>query len=106
MSPIKIVKESDVEYRFISHYYDEPLKGSCYYLGKLYYFIRKDDTYLYLIQLNNRGERKWKLKQFFFEQCVGYQWSWYPKNRSTGFRYRNPQWLYKLLFKLYYKLKK
>lgn len=107
MSPIKIVKESDVEYRFITNFYDHPLKGSCYYLGKLYYFRRKEDSdYLYLFHLNNSGERKWKLKQFFFEQCVGYHWSWYPKNRSERFRYRKPEWLYKLLFKLYYKLKK
>ena len=105
-SPIKMVKESEVEYRFVSNYYDHPLKGTCYYLGKLYYFRRKDDgNYLYLFPLNHHQERKWKLKQFFFEQCVGYQWSWYPKNRSLGFYYRKPQWLYKILFKLYYKFK-
>jgi hypothetical protein len=106
MSAIEIVKDTQVEYRFITNYYDEPIQGSCYYLGKLYQFRRKEGTnQLFLITLNKKGERRWKLKQFFFEQCVGYQWSWYPKNRSTGFRYRNPQWLYKILFKLYYKFK-
>jgi hypothetical protein len=107
MSPIKIVKDTEVEYRFITNYYDVPLRGSCYYLGKLYSFSRKDEgNYLYLFHLNMNGERRWKWKQFWFEQCVGYHWSWFPKNRHNKFYYRNPQWLYKFLFWLYYKLKK
>ena len=106
MSPIEIVKDSQVEYRFISSYHDEPLEGSCYYLGKLYYFRRKEGTdHLFLITLNKNGERKWKLRQLWFELCVGYHWSWYPKNRSKGFYYRKPEWLYKILLDIYYRLK-
>jgi hypothetical protein len=106
MSQIELVKDKQVDYRFVSNYHDEPLQGSCYYLGKLYHFRRKEGTdQLFLIHLNKSGERKWKLKQLWFELCVGYHWSWYPKNRSSGFYYRRPQWLYKILLDLYYRLK-
>lgn len=108
----KIVYDNEIEYRFISSYYDLPLKGICYHLGILYEFQRVQleeyfDDYLELYSLNPFEEFKWKFKQWWFETCVGYHWSWYPKNnkRQTGFYYRKPVWFYKLLMKLYYKLK-
>jgi hypothetical protein len=48
---------------------------------------------------------RWRLKKFFFEQMVGYHWS-YPKRKNSHFHYRKPEWLYKILFKLYYTIKK
>lgn len=105
---MEIVKDKTVEYRFISNYYDEPLHGTCYYQGVLYEFKRIDDEdnfdhWLKLFELNLFTRVYWKLKQKFFEICVGYHWSWYPKNhRTQGFHIRNPKWLYKFLFKLYY----
>lgn len=107
---LKMVDDNQVEYRFISSYYDLPLKGICYHLGVLYEFQRVQmeeyfDDYLELYSLNLFEKTKWILRQWWFETCVGYHWSWYPKNRSKGFYYRKPQWLYKLLMKLYYKLK-
>lgn len=110
MEPFKVVEDTKVEYRFISNYYDVPLNGICYYLGILYEFERAPleeyfDDCLHLYKLTAWQEFKWKLKQKLFEICVGYHWSWYPKNRGNLFHFRKPEWFYKKLFKLYYKFK-
>ena len=46
------------------------------------------------------------MRKFFFEQMVGYHWSYPQRKNWARFYYRKPVWLSKFLFKLYYKVKK
>lgn len=113
MRLIATLKYDDLKFVWIQSHYDIHLSGLCKMGTTLFYFktINHEDLYdddkelmCDVYDLTFREDVRWRLKKFFFEKMVGYHWS-YPKRKNSHFHYRRPQWLYKLLFKLYYALK-
>ena len=110
---IAIIKYSEVKFRFISNHYDEHLNGSCIYNNELCEFqtISGDynettdtwsDSVCKIYKLTYKEKLKWLFKQWLFEKCVGYHWSYSGKSKKDSFYYRNPKWLYTFLFNWYY----
>ena len=103
---IATIPYEEVKFKYVSNHWDVHLKGTCIYNNQVCEFENDyptdDEPMLVRIyevdvikKLNNIK------KQFMFERCVGYHWS-YPNRKNTSFHYRKPKWLYKLLFKMYY----
>jgi hypothetical protein len=113
MRHIATLPYDEINFVWIQGHYDVHLLGLCKLGNTLFYFktINVDDYYdgkelmCDVYMLSSLEEIKWRLKKFFFEQMVGYHWS-YPKRNNKGYYIRKPKWLYKFLFKLYYSLKK
>jgi hypothetical protein len=114
MKLITTIPYDEVNFVWVSSHYDVHLSGLCKMGNTLFYFktINYEDYYdndnelkCEIYMMSFREEMKWRWKKFSFEQMVGYHWS-YPKRKNSHFHYRNPQWLYKLLFKLHYAIKK
>jgi hypothetical protein len=113
MRHIATLPYDEITFVWIQGHYDIHLSGLCKLGNTLFYFktINVDDYYdgkelmCDVYMLSSLEEVKWRLKNFFFEQMVGYHWS-YPKRNNKGYYIRKPKWLYKFLFKLYYSLKK
>jgi hypothetical protein len=115
MKHLKTIPYSEVNFRFISHHYDLHLEGTCMFNNKLCYFFthypdwdKENDcwheAFTMIYKLSIYEKCQWILKQWFFEKCVGYHCSYENKDLKTYFYYRNPKWLYKFLFVLYYKV--
>ncbi len=113
MRHIATLPYDEINFVWIQGHYDVHLLGLCKLGNTLFYFktINVDDYYdgkelmCDVYMLSSLEEVKWRLRKFFFEQMVGYHWS-YPKRNNKGYYIRKPKWLYKFLFKLYYSLKK
>jgi hypothetical protein len=114
MKLIATLPYDEINFVWVSSHYDVHLFGICKMGNTLFYFktINYEDLYdddkelmCEIYYLTFWEDVKWRLKKFFFEQMVGYHWS-YPKRKNSHFHYRKPEWLYKLLFKLYYTIKK
>lgn len=114
MKHIATLPYNEIDFVWISNHYDVHISGLCKMGYTLFYFKtinyidlydRDEELMCDVYMLSFMEEIKWKLKKFFFERMVGYHWS-YPKRKNNHFHYRKPQWLYKLLFKLYYTIKK
>jgi hypothetical protein len=92
---------------FVSTYYDGPLEGLTKYKGQLCKFtcVEDDDQYfyydLYSLTAWEKIKELWKKKKF--ELCIGYHWSYKNGKRLSEFHFRKPQWLYKWLFRMYFK---
>ena len=69
------------------------------------FFIQFNGIEIRLIEnkLDFISKLKWYWKQWKFERCVGYHWTYPNRKRGKGFYYRNPKWLYVWLFNRYYK---
>jgi hypothetical protein len=89
---MKEVWDNDVKYRWVTSYYDMPLQGTCYYEDKLWRFQRSNKTdnmdeyyseILELYPLTILEQLKWKLKQKWFEICVGEHLSHYTYKRNS-----------------------
>lgn len=100
---------SDLNIVWVSNYYDGPLEGLCRQNGELMRFeieepdeARDDDWYYNCYPLTKYEKVKWVIKQKMFEWCVGYHWTYTNNKRTNFFYYRKPEWLFKLLFKIYY----
>jgi hypothetical protein len=117
MKKIADVNYDKVKFKFISNHWDIHLNGTCIYNGELCEFKNKYPDYneetddweemiVEIFQLNLKEKLAWYKKQWLFEKCVGYHWSYKNGKRGKSFYYRKPQWLYKKIFNLYYKLKK
>jgi hypothetical protein len=113
MKHIATLRYDELKFVWIQCHYDIHLYGLCKMGTTLFYFktINHEDYYdndkevmCEIYDLTFWENVRWRLKKFFFEQMVGYHWS-YPKRKNSHFYYRKPQWLYKLLFKLYYAIK-
>lgn len=105
-----VCSSKDLKLKFVSDYRDRPLNGTCYYNNSICEFKTIEDLYnpgefIRIYNLSILGKLKWFWRQFLFEQCVGYHWSYKNGKRIKDFYYRNPKWLYKFLFNLYYKSK-
>ena len=110
MKHIATLPYDEIDFVWVSNHYDVHISGLCKLGFSLFYFksINHDSDEELMCEiwmLSFIEEIRWKLKKFFFEQMVGYHWS-YPKRKNSHFHYRKPEWLYKLLFKLYYTIKK
>lgn len=116
MKKIADIKYDEVNFRFISDHWDVHLTGTCIYNGELCEFKNQYPDYdeeldeweemiVEIYQLNLLEKFKWYKKQWLFEKCVGYHWTYGSGKRNRGFYYRKPKWLYKIIFNLYYKLK-
>jgi hypothetical protein len=112
MRYIATLPYDELDFVWVNNHYDVHLSGLCRLGFTLFYFkTNHEDLYdedkeltCEVYMLSWTEEIKWKLKKFLFEQMVGYHWS-YPQRKNERFHYRKPEWLYKILFKLYYKIK-
>jgi len=110
MKRIATLPYDEIDFVWISNHYDVHLSGLCRMGNTLFWFETKiegdyEKITCDIYMLSFWEEVKFRLRKFLFEQMVGYHWS-YPKTKSKGFYYRKPEWLYKRLFKLYYKIRK
>ena len=114
MRRIATLPYDEIKFVWINNHYDVHLSGLCKLGNTLFYFktvnhedYYEDDTELMcdLFDLTLYEEMKWRMRKFLFEQMVGHHWS-YPKRNNKGFYLRKPRWLYRLLFTLYYTIKK
>ncbi len=114
MKLIATLPYNEINFVWVSNHYDVHISGLCKMGNTLFYFKTinyesyfENDKELMceVYMLSTTEEIKWKLRKFFFEQMVGYHWS-YPKRKNNHFHYRKPEWLYKRLFWLYYVIKK
>jgi hypothetical protein len=114
MKLIATLPYDDIDFVWISNHYDVHISGLCKMGNTLFWFETKNhQEYFYdeeqlvcdVYMLSFWEEAKLRMRKFFFEQMVGFHWS-YPKRKNNHFHYRKPEWLYKLLFKLYYTIKK
>ncbi len=118
---IALVPYRDIKFRYVSDHYDVHLNGTCIYNNSLCEFENdypepiyneETDDYddpemivrVYRLSLNQKI--KWLYRQWLFEKCVGYHWSYKNGKRGKYFHYRNPKWLYAFIFGAYYKSKK
>lgn len=117
MKKIADINYENVEFRFISNHYDVHLNGTCIYNGELCEFKNQypdldeetdewEEMIVEIYQLTFKEKFEWYKRQWLFENCVGYHWTYPQRKEGKSFYYRKPQWLYKRLFNLYYKLKK
>ena len=108
---------SEVNFRFIYNHWDVHLGGTCMYNGELCVFENEApdydkeadewaEMYVRIYQVSFIDKLKLRWRQFLFEQCVGYHWTYPYRKQGHGFYYRKPKWLYIWLFKKYFKLKK
>lgn len=104
MTDILTVKYDEVEIIFVSNYYDHPLSGVCKYNGKTYWFENEYQEDYMQIRLMDCGERlkKW-YRRTLFGICVGFHWHYKDGKRARYFYTRRPKWLFRLLFKWYYR---
>lgn len=104
--PIKILPYNQVRFRWVSNHYDHHLNGTCILNGSLHEFKCDyedvDMPQVKIYQLSIWSKLKWLYRQWLFEKCVGYHWT-YSQNRRQYFYYRKPEWFYKALMKWYYK---
>lgn len=111
MKLIVTLPYEEVDFVWISNHYDIHMSGLCKMGNTLFWFKtinpEDDDEQLKcdIFMLSFWEEMRLRARKFFFEQMVGYHWS-YPKRKNSHFHYRKPQWLYKILFKLYYIIKR
>lgn len=110
MRHIVTLPYDEVDFVWISNHYDVHLSGLCKMGNTLFWFKTKiegdyENVECEIYMLSFWEEVKLRTRKFFFEQMVGYHWT-YPNRKNKGFYYRKPQWLSKLLFKLYYKIRK
>jgi hypothetical protein len=110
MRHIATLPYDELNFVWVNNHYDVHISGLCRLGFSLFYFktINHDsdeELMCEVYMLSWSEEIKWKLKKFFFEQMVGYHWS-YPQRKNNHFHYRKPEWLYKRLFWLYYTIKK
>ncbi len=111
---IKTLPYNEVKFRWISNHYDVHLNGTCMYNGDLCEFENKypdyneetddwEEMYVKIYKLDLISKLKWYWKQWKFEKCVGYHWTYPQRKQGQSFYYRKPKWLYVRIFNWYYK---
>lgn len=110
MKHITTLPYDEVDFVWVSNHYNVHLSGLCKMGNTLFWFeTRILDDYenieCDIYMLSFWEEMKLRFRKFSFERMVGNHWS-YDKKNKTNFYYRKPQWLSKILFKLYYLIKK
>lgn len=115
---ITTIPYDKVKFKWICNHWDVHLNGTCLYNGELCEFENDYPEYneendewsemmVRIYQLDIKDKLMWMKRQWSFEKCVGYHWS-YDNNgkRGKNFHYRKPTWFYKRLFNWYYNLTK
>ena len=105
---IKTLPYEKIDFRWINKHYDVHLNGSCMFNGSLHEFENdypeeNEEMFVRIYKLDWLSKLKWYWKQFKFEKCVGYHWTYNKGKRNKGFYYRKPKWLFVRLFNWYYK---
>lgn len=105
---VEILPYEEVDFRWVSDHYDVHLNGTCIFNSSLHEFendypIDDNDMLVKIYELDFLSKLKWYWKQWKFEKCVGYHWTYPFRSKHEGFYYRKPKWFYEWLFKLYYK---
>jgi hypothetical protein len=99
---MKKMRYEDVKFRFITNHYDVHLSGTCSYNGRIARFKNldpyADKMWCQITELNFVERTKERLRQLWFEICVGKHWT-YP-DRKNGARFNRS--INSILFKLYY----
>lgn len=113
---VKILPYSEVNFRWVSNHYDAHLSGTCIYNDELHEFeneltgydFEKDDweeMFVKIYELDFISKLKWRWRQWKFEKCVGYHYTYPNRKNGVTFYYRKPEWLYIRLLNWYYKRK-
>jgi hypothetical protein len=111
--PITTLPYNEVKFKFITNHYDYHLDGSCIYENSICKFSCEypqwnediddyDEALVNIYKLSFFEKLKYIWKQWLFEKCVGYHYSYKNGKRGKGFYYRNPEWLYVWIFNIYY----
>lgn len=114
MKLINTIPYGQTKFKWVSNHYDLHLQGLCTYNGKTCYFQtlegdwdeEKDEwneSFCEIYKLSLREKWKWFWRQKKFEWMVGYHWTYPFRKQGRFFYYRKPVWLYKYLFRLFYK---
>lgn len=119
---INKVEYDQMQFVWVSNFWDFPLKGICMWGGKLHEFAGWDEwfkidnptededdwdrkVFFNLTPLTFTQRLKWRFRQRMFELCVGTHWTYKNNQRGLQFHWRKPVWLHKLLCSWYYKTK-
>lgn len=110
MKQIATLPYDEVNFVWVTKHWDVHLSGLCKMSNTLFWFETRilddyDNIVCDIFMLSFWEEVRLRLRKFFFEQMVGNHWS-YDKKNKNNFYYRKPKWLSKLLFSLYYNIKK
>ena len=113
MKHIATLPYDEIDFVWITDHYDIHLSGLCKMGNTLFWFEtetkgKHKKLNCKIFMLTFWEDIKLRIKKFLFEQMVGFHYSYYPDpdKKLKGFYYRKPEWLYKRLFKLYYKIRK
>ena len=105
MTFIKHSVYRDVQFVWVSSFYDLALKGLCLEQKELCLFKTDYDTMKVSIYHLAVAEKiRWILRKLLFEWCVGYHFSYPQRALGQRFRYRNPKWFSKIVFRVYFYL--
>lgn len=115
MKLIATIPYWETNFKWISGHWDLHLKGTCTYKGSLcefktivgYYNEEIDDfdeSFCEIYELSLFEKLSWLKRQWMFEQCVGFHYSYKDNKKISKFYIRNPKWLYNFLFYFYYKI--
>jgi len=88
---------------WIANHYDLHLSGLLRFGGELCRFethYHRCEVSVY--RLTQAEKLKWLARKKLFELCVGYHWSYPERKHGARFCGRRPEWLHKMLFRLYY----
>jgi hypothetical protein len=110
MKRIATLPYDELNFVWISNHYDIHISGLCEMGHTLFAFQtinpHDDDNYrCEIYMLSFWEEIKWRMRKFFFEQMVGYHWTYPQRKNGANFYIRNPKWLYKFLYKLFFTIK-
>jgi hypothetical protein len=111
MKKIATIPYDDVEFVWVSNHYDVHLSGLCKMGNTLFWFQTRilddyDNIECDIYMLSFWEEMKLRFRKFSFERMVGFHWSYPQRKEWAQFYYKKPIWLNKLLFKLYYLIRK
>jgi hypothetical protein len=114
MKLINTIPYNQTQFKFVSNHYDLHLEGLCTYKGETCYFQTLqgnwneendewDQSFCEIYKLSIGEKWKWFWRKKKFEWMVGYHWSYPQRKQGKFFYYRKPTWLYRRLFRLFYK---
>ena len=98
------VPYAEMQWVWITDYYDVPLQGLCRYHGRLYRFeAANEEGEMYRVYSLTRPERcRWMARKWLFELAIGRHWSYPAREQGVRFRWRRPVWLWRYVFRAYY----
>lgn len=98
------VPYAEMQWVWVTDYYDVPLRGLCRYHGRRCRFeVADEDGETYRVISLTRLERcRWMARKWLFELCVGRHWSYPARVQGVRFQWRRPQWLWRYVLRAYY----